>query len=194
LSTIRFLEERDLPVVAGMMHRVLRKGRGEPPAALEGYMRSFYLEGPGCGDDLRSLVHVNDSDTVSGFLGVHVLPMIHGDRRLRAAIASSLMVEKGNHDPMAGARLMKAFVNGPQDLSFSETANRTSTQMWTRLRAVPMPQYSLDWVRIIRASALRGYSNRSPRLSTDFIGSGCRPDRSSGHRRRRAGCPCRECG
>lgn len=166
MSTIRFLEERDLPVVAGMMHRVLRKGRGEPPAALEGYMRSFYLEGPGCGDDLRSLVHVNDSDTVSGFLGVHVLPMIHGDRRLRGAIASSLMVEKGNHDPMAGARLMKAFVNGPQDLSFSETANRTSTQMWTRLRAVPMPQYSLDWVRIIRPSSFAiGMASKRIRLA-----------------------------
>lgn len=152
MSAIRFFEERDLPVVATMMHRVLQRGKGDAPAALQDYMRRFYLEGPGLQDDLRSLVHVNDDGKVSGFLGVHVLPMIHGERHLRAAVSSSFMVEEGNRDPLAGARLMKAFQGGAQDLSFSETSNHTSTQMWTRLRAVPMPQYSLDWVRIIRPS------------------------------------------
>lgn len=153
MSAIRFLEERDLPVIANMMHRVLRNGKGDAPVALQDYMRGFYLEGPGCGDDLGSLVHVDDDGKVSGFIGVHILPMIYQDRLLRAAISGSLMVEKGNRDPMAGARLLKAFANGHQDLSFSETANHMSTQMWTRLRATPAPQYSLDWIRIIRPSS-----------------------------------------
>ncbi len=70
--------------------------------------------------------------------------------RVRAAICGSLMVEGRDRDPLAGARLLKAFVDGPQDLSFSETANEVSTQLWTRLRGVVLPQYSLDWVRVIR--------------------------------------------
>jgi hypothetical protein len=45
---------------------------------------------------------------------------------------------------------LKAFIDGPQDLSFSETANEVSTRLWTRLRGVVLPQYSLDWVRVIR--------------------------------------------
>lgn len=153
MSAIRTFEERDLQIVTDMMYRILRGGRGSAPASLQGYMRSFYLEAPDYESELRSLVHVNDAGNVTGFIGAHALPMIHQGRHLLAAVSSSLMVEKGNHDPMAGARLMKAFVNGPQDLSFSETSNHTSTQMWTRLRAVPMPQYSLDWVRIIRPSS-----------------------------------------
>jgi hypothetical protein len=71
-------------------------------------------------------------------------------RTLRAAICGSLMVGDRGNDPMAGARLLKAFLDGPQDLSFSETANDVATQLWTRLRGVVLPQYSLDWVRVIR--------------------------------------------
>ncbi|MCK9554060.1 hypothetical protein, partial [Aquamicrobium sp.] len=150
MSTIRALTEQDLPVVANMLQQVLRHKNSPAPASLVDYMRSFYLSAPGCGDDITSLVHVTDAGEVSGFIGVHVLPMAWNDRKLRAAICSSFMVAKGNRDPMAGARLMKAFMDGPQDLSFSETANHISTQMWTRLRGITLPQYSLDWIRIIR--------------------------------------------
>ncbi|WP_292530949.1 hypothetical protein [Mesorhizobium sp.] len=74
-------------------------------------------------------------------------------RQLRAAICSSLMVEDHERDPMAGARLLKAYLDGPQDISFSETANDISTKLWTRLRGVVLPQYSLDWVRVMRPSS-----------------------------------------
>ncbi|RUU29791.1 hypothetical protein [Mesorhizobium sp. M6A.T.Ce.TU.016.01.1.1] len=152
MSVIRAFEGADLPAVAGMFQRVLRKERTEAPAALIEYMRRFYLEAPGCGGDLRSLVHVNDAGRVSGFVGVHVLPMQFNGRQLRAAICSSLMVEDHERDPMAGARLLKAYLDGPQDISFSETANDISTKLWTRLRGVVLPQYSLDWVRVMRPS------------------------------------------
>ncbi|TIM64502.1 MAG: hypothetical protein E5Y58_26570, partial [Mesorhizobium sp.] len=144
MSVIRALEGADLPAVAGMFQRVLRKERTEAPAALIDYMRRFYLEAPGCGGDLPSLVHVNDAGRVSGFVGVHILPMQFNGRQLRAAICSSLM---------AGARLLKAYLDGPQDISFSETANDISTKLWTRLRGVVLPQYSLDWVRVMRPSS-----------------------------------------
>ncbi len=150
MSIIRALTVQDLPVVANMLQRVLRDERSPAPASLVDYMRRFYLDAPGCGGDIASLVHETDAGEVSGFIGVHVLPMNWGDRKLRAAICSSFMVAEANRDPMAGARLMKAFMDGPQDLSFSETANHISTQMWTRLRGITLPQYSLDWIRVIR--------------------------------------------
>ncbi|RWK43925.1 hypothetical protein [Mesorhizobium sp.] len=166
MSVIRALEGADLPAVAGMFRRVLRKERTEAPAALIDYMRRFYLEAPGCGGDLRSLVHVNDAGRVSGFVGVHVLPMQFNGRQLRAAICSSLMVEDHERDPMAGARLLKAFLDGPQDISFSETANDVSTKLWTRLRGVVLPQYSLDWVRVMRpASFVLGLSASRMKLA-----------------------------
>jgi hypothetical protein len=152
LSLIRALEAADIPAVAAMFQRVLRKDTSAPPASLVDYMRHFYLDAPGCGDGIHSLVHIDGAERVSGFVGVHALPMTFNGRNLRAAICGSLMVEDRDTDPMAGARLLKVFLDGPQDLSFSETANEVATQLWTRLRGVVLPQYSLDWVRVIRPS------------------------------------------
>ncbi|TIX62733.1 MAG: hypothetical protein E5V25_21705, partial [Mesorhizobium sp.] len=45
------------------------------------------------------------------------------------------------------------YLDGPQDISFSETANDISARLWTRLRGVVLPQYSLDWVRVMRPSS-----------------------------------------
>lgn len=153
MSLVRPFEAADAEAVAAMFQRMLRKRRAPPPAALAAYMRDFYLETPERGDGIASLVHVDDAGRVSGFVGVHALPMTLDGRRLRAAVCGSLMADGTDghdRDPMAGARLLKAFIDGPQDLSFSETANAVSTRLWTRLRGVVLPQYSLDWVRVIR--------------------------------------------
>jgi hypothetical protein len=150
VSLVRPFEAADAEAVASLFQRMLRKLRAPAPAALTAYIRDFYLETPERGDGIASLVHVDDTGRISGFVGVHALPMILDGRPLRAAVCGSLMADGRDRDPMAGARLLKAFVDGPQDLSFSETANAVSTRLWTRLRGVVLPQYSLDWVRVIR--------------------------------------------
>ncbi|MBK5571039.1 hypothetical protein [Ensifer sp. SSB1] len=153
MSEIRSLERADIPAIAGMFQRVFRNDQGRPPPALADYMQQLYLDAPGCDPEIRPLVHVNDNGAISGFVGVNVLPMLLNGRRLRAAICGSLMVEDHENDPLAGARILKAFLAGPQDLSFSETASDVSAQMWTRLRGVVLPQYSLDWVRVIQPAS-----------------------------------------
>jgi hypothetical protein len=71
-------------------------------------------------------------------------------RPLRAAIAGSLMVADPQRDPLAGARLMRAFFKGPQDLSFSESANPLSQGMWERLGGFAVAPYSMEWVRVLK--------------------------------------------
>jgi hypothetical protein len=153
MSDIRPLLAEDIPAVAGLFQKIFRNSDRAPPPALIDYLRQLYLEAPGCDPEISPLVHVNDGGRISGFVGVNALPMTYKGRRLRAAICGSLMVEGHESDPMAGARLLKAFLAGPQDLSFSETASEVSTQMWTRLRGIVLPQYSLDWVRVVRPAS-----------------------------------------
>lgn len=153
MSIIRPLDAGDLPVVAAMFLRVLRREQGAPPDSLVAYMKRFYLDAPGLGEGIGSLVHVTDAGQVSGFIGVHALPMQFEGRPLRAAICGSLMAEDRARDPMAGARLLKAVLDGPQNLTLSESANDISVRLWTRLRGVVLAPYSLDWVRVIRPSA-----------------------------------------
>ncbi len=150
MSEIRPLHRNDIPAVAGLFQRIFRDPKVQVPVALEEYLRFFYLEAPGQDQGIASLVHVNTAGAVTGFVGVTGLPMVLEGRPLRAAICGSLMVEGREADPLAGARLLKAFLAGPQDLSFSETASEVSTAMWTRLKGIVLPSYSLDWFRIIR--------------------------------------------
>ena len=152
MSQIRPLRDSDIAAVTGLFQSTFRDG-GAPPPGLQDYLRRHYLESPLCDPDIPSLVHAGERDEVVGFIGVHALPMRFGERRLRAAIASSIMVDPQAHDSMAGPRLLRAFLAGAQDISFSETANAVAAQMWTGLRGILLPQYSLDWMRVIRPAA-----------------------------------------
>ena len=153
MSEVRPLRPDDIGAVAALFQSVFRDPAAQPPPSLAAYLRRLYLEMPGSDPEIAPLVHVEQGGAVTGFVGVNALPMRHGDKRLRAAICGSLMVKNREADPMAGARLLKAFLAGPQDISFSETASEVSARMWTGLRGVSLPQYSLDWVRLIRPAA-----------------------------------------
>lgn len=153
MSQIRPLAAADIEAVAKLFQTVFRNASGTAPASLAAYLRWLYLEMPGYDPEIGPLLHVNGAGEITGFIGVNALQMRHGDRKLRAAICGSLMVRDHEADPIAGARLMRAFLAGPQDISLSETASDVSVRMWTGLRGIVLPQYSLDWVRIIRPAA-----------------------------------------
>jgi len=164
MSTIRPFEPGDCETVAGLFQAMLRHRKTPPPPELATYFRTLFLDSPGRDTDINSLVHLNAEGSVSGFIGVNALPMLFRDRPVRAAICGTLVVAERESDPMAGARLMRAFLSGPQDISFSETANEIAGRMWLRLRGVVLPQYSLEWIRVIRPSAF-GLDIAASRLS-----------------------------
>lgn len=149
-SAIRPLRAGDIEAVAGIFQETFIDPAAAPRPSLVDYLRWHFLEMPGSDPEIASLVHVGAEGAITGFIGAHALPMRYGDRRVRAAISSALMVRDRAGDPLAGARLLKAFLAGPQDLSLSETTSDVATRMWTSLRGVPLAQYSLDWIRVLR--------------------------------------------
>jgi hypothetical protein len=149
-SRIRALAEADVPAVARQFQRILRKTREPATPALKAYLAKLFLHGPDSDPDIHSHVHTDDDGAVNGFIGVLPLPMtVHG-RAVRGALCGTLMVENHADDPFAGARLMRAFLGGPQDISLTETANDISTTMWRKLRGTVLPDHSLEWLRLIR--------------------------------------------
>ena len=150
MSEVRPLSVNDVEAVTALYHRILRRGKAAPPAALVEYVHSFYLDDPFRDPEIPALVHIDDRGRVSGFVGVHSVPYLIGERRIRAAFCGALMSEDHDSDPLAGARLLKAFVGGPQDISLSETANVISETMWTKLRGKTIPGYSFEWFRVFR--------------------------------------------
>ena len=162
MGRIRPLAARDMTEVAALFQRVFRRSHGHAPAALCDYLQRLYLEGPACADDVPSLVHETDDGRLSAFIGRHSITMRLGDRRVRAAMLSTIMADERAADPLAGAKILKAALGGPQDFSFSETASEVSMRMWKPLGGVALPGHSLEWLRIIRpmTSAIEASATR----------------------------------
>lgn len=148
-SEVRPLVEADLSAVADLFHRILLRGAGSAPAELASYLGKRFLH-----DDTGAIavsnVYQRADGRIIGFMGAMPMPMVVNGRQTQAAVASSLMVEGHETDPLAGARLMRNFLAGPQEISLSETASDISMAMWRNLRCTVLPAYSLDWIRVIR--------------------------------------------
>jgi hypothetical protein len=175
---IRPLGLNDVPGVAHLFQKTFHRIRRSSRAALEACLRELFLRHPGYDPDCASRVYVGADGAVRGFIGVLPMPMLFRGRPLRAAIASSLMVENPHEDPMAGARLLKSFFAGPQDFSFSETSNPLAQRMWERLGGRAAATYSMEWVRVLRpaGAALALAGERIPGLRV-LHRAGARADR-----------------
>jgi hypothetical protein len=154
MSEIRTFGPDDVPAVAAMFQRTFRDRSVPAPASLARHLGDVFLRHPWYDPEVASRVHVSDAGLVNGFIGILPLPLTLGGRKLRAGMAGSLMVKDPAKDPLAGARLLRSFLTGPQDISLSETANLVSQRMWERLGGTTVAGLSLDWMRAFRPAAL----------------------------------------
>jgi hypothetical protein len=149
---VRPLEPQDIPAVARLFVKAFRKRTHatEPTLPLLEHLKQIYFANPWHDPDIPSLVYVDGHGEIRGFIGVTVQPMLFGDRTVRAAFAGSLTVDQPDRHPLAGARLIRSFLGGPQDLSITETANAKALRMWQKLGIPLDTQYSLNWIRLLR--------------------------------------------
>jgi hypothetical protein len=149
---IRACTPDDIPAVAGLFWRTFRDARRPAPASLISYLRELYFAHPWRDPDLAAKVFVADG-AVRGFIGILPQRLTFRGRILRTAVAGSLMVENPQENPLAGARLLRAYLSGPQDVSLSDSANPVSCGMWERLGGKTVPAESMEWVRPFRPFA-----------------------------------------
>jgi hypothetical protein len=150
MGELRPLAASDLPGVANLFQRIFKNVPPPAPDALVCYLKALFLEAPDQDSEILSQVYLKPDGSVGGFIGALPLPMsLHGTP-VRAAVAVCLMVDNHLGNPLVGARLLRAFLAGSQDISLGETASETTVGMWLNLRGIVLPAYSLEWVRIIK--------------------------------------------
>ncbi len=164
MSEIRQFERADAGAVAALFQKTFRNSKGPPSEALVAYLADAYLAHPWYDPETAARVHINDEGRVTGFVGVFPGRFEHRGRTLRAAIAGTLMVERPEREPLAGAKLLRSVIKGPQDITLSETTNLISQALWERLGGTVVPLMSLDWFRVFRPSsgALSVFAERYP--------------------------------
>lgn len=149
---VRPLEPQDIPAVGRLFVKAFRKRSrtSEPTLALLEHLKQVYFDNPWHDPAITSRVFVDGTGEIKGFIGVHVQPMHFEGRPLRVAFAGSLTVDEPDRHPLAGARLIRSFLSGPQDISITETANTKALRMWQKLGIPLDTQYSLNWIRLLR--------------------------------------------
>jgi hypothetical protein len=149
-AAIRQCEPDDLPVVANLFQRILRHGEQCNVPELASYLKQLFFGHPWSDPELASLVSTSTDGTVNGFIGVLPVRMVYRGAPVRAALASSLMVDKSDNGGLIGVRLLRRFLEGPQELSVTDTANQLSRRLWECLGGSLSTQYSMEWLRILR--------------------------------------------
>lgn len=139
----------DIPELVALRRRVFRFSERRTDAALMEYFERMFCRPRAAVDGLTSLVHQDGRGRVIGFLGVFPRQMRFRNERLLVAIATQLMVAPESRG-LAGRALVRAFLRGPQDLSFSDTANDAARRLWVSLGANVSPAPSLSWTQVLR--------------------------------------------
>lgn len=149
-ETIRPCRREDVDALAGLFARAFRGGKGGGSMALRHYFEDVVFASVSADEEPRSRVFTDAAGEVRGFIGIWPRQMQLNGRAISAAVAGSMMVERPELHPTAGARLLRSFLSGPQDLSFSETANGISQRMWQKIGGTQLTSGSLDWLRVLR--------------------------------------------
>jgi hypothetical protein len=132
-----------------LRRRAFRQSERATPEALAAFFRGIFFENPWRDPALPSLVCEDELGHVVGFLGVIPRRMTFHGRPLRVAVGTQLMAAP-LHRGLVGRRLVRAFCEGPQDLSVGDTANDAARRLWLSMGGFVSPMLSLCWVRRLR--------------------------------------------
>ena len=159
-SAIRRFVGSDIPHVA-QLHARVWPNPACTPSVYDDYFRRVFLANPEADPALPSLVCEDESGRIVGFVGVVPRRLIVGGRRYRATLSSQFIVEPGSEAAFIAVRLMRAYLEGPQDVSIADEATDAGRGLWTGLGGSTAHFLSMYWTRVLRpvrfgASWLRG--------------------------------------
>ena len=125
---------------------------GTPPASdgLRSYYREVFFRNPWVDKDLPSLVYRSAQGKVVGFNGVIPRRMSFDGKPIRVAVSHRLMVDPEAWSSFAGIKLMRAFLSGPQDLSFTDGANDRGRTIHEAAGGSTSFLYSMNWIWPLR--------------------------------------------
>jgi len=149
-AEVQPLLREDVPEVARLWQKVFRKSDQPASPALQKHFQEIFFEGPWADPELPSLVCRAGNDEIIGFLGRFPRTMTFKGRTIRSAIATQLMIDTTRHRGFGAIQLMRKFLSGPQDLSFTDGADESARKIWEHAGGATAKLYCLEWTRMIR--------------------------------------------
>src|SRR3954447_24917178 len=187
MADIRPLEAGDLPAVAALMRAHLG-GWGDD----EAFLAATALEHPWADPEIPSLVALEDGRVV-GWIASAVRRLRFDEREVRGVCCSHLVVDPASRSTAAGALLLSRLLAGPQELTWSDSANDPVLRMWRVYGGQIDHSRACDWMLVLRPLRwLAGIAAPPPRggaWSRELIPVAAFPFQALGARRNAAGGP-----
>jgi hypothetical protein len=138
---IRPFEPSDVRAVADLYEQLIRTGQSHAPLGLQAAFRELFVDAPVTTKDVPSLV-IDSVQGIGGFQGVQVRQVPHVGL---VASLGPLFVTPALRAQAAGIRLMKAMLDGPQAMSYSDGASEEARRLWQRIGGDCSDAFSLEW-------------------------------------------------
>jgi hypothetical protein len=153
MSEIRPLRPADMTQVVPLLSRAFGYSAVSRSLDLGASLTRVFHDHPWSDPDVPSLVYEGPGGRIFGFIGSATRRMTLDGAPVHLTCSSSLVV-----DPEArvglGAILLKRMLDGPQDVTMTDSAREATTGMWTRLGGFAVPIGCLAWVRPLRPVGL----------------------------------------
>ena len=152
-NQIRRFTEADIPEVVRLRRKCFTRSVHGSIMDLETYFQEMFFRNPWHNDDIPSLVYMAGNGAIVGFLGTIVRPVHYKKNLLWMAVPTQLMADP-EFRGMCGFPLLRTFLAGPQDLSFTDVANSNAQKMLIMLGGATASLQSLRWTRPLCPSRL----------------------------------------
>jgi len=147
---IRPLTPEDAKAIAVILEQVFRLDRPTARDQLADYVRRLCLDPPGYDPEIPSLVYEDTQGRIAGFLRVSVQRMTFDGRPIRLACSGPFATLPDVRARGAGVFLLRHFLEGPQDLSITDGANKEGRYLWEQLGGQTAQLHCLGWIRLLR--------------------------------------------
>ena len=159
MADIRALERGDIPIVVGLLRAHM--GGWE---LNEKILAATTLEHPWSHPDVPSLVALDATGDVVGFIAAQVRKMRLDDREILGVCCGDLIVSPEHRVGAPGAQLLSRMLSGPQDVTWSDSASNSVVGAWrakggdvdySRAADFMFLLRPVKWVRNILAAGIR---------------------------------------
>jgi hypothetical protein len=147
--SVRPLVESDLPQVANLYWRYMRRRQGSAPPALLSFFRELYFTNPFSDPAIPSLVYESETGDIVGFLGGSVRTMSLCGNPIRVIFGGNLIVHPDFRSGVAAPRIISTFLGAKHDLSLTDSANDISRRILEKMGML-VPALNYHWRRPLR--------------------------------------------
>ncbi len=156
MSEIRPMRLEDIEEVAVLYRFVDKSDWRIPPEELPTWLRRILFEHPWFDPEIPSLVYVDDSGEILGFIGSHARRMRFDGEPIRMAAAGPLIAHPDVRNRGVGAMLWRRYLTGPQQLTITDGASDAMRQIFELIGGQMMHPSSIAWARVFSPFSFAG--------------------------------------